>query len=88
MLWIWILLAIPALLLVAGPLRRRFLSAWRFTIPAVAGLVVGIVLAAFLVSFGLPAWTMLFLPCVFAMGIGSAGKQWLDENFGPPKGQK
>jgi len=88
MLWIWILLAIPALLLVGGPLRRRFLTAWRFTIPAVAGLVVGICLAGFLVSFGVPAWAMLFLPFVMAMGLGAEGKRWFDENFGPPKDRR
>ena len=82
-----VVLAILAVLLIAGPLRRGMLAAWRFTFPAAAGLIGGFILAAFLVRFGLPGWTMLFLPCVFAMGIGSAGKQWLDENFGPPKGQ-
>jgi len=88
MLWIWILLVIPALLLVAGLLRRRFLSAWRFTIPAVAGLVAGFVLAAFLVRFGVPGWAMLFLPFVMAMGLGAAGKQWFDENLGSPKDKR
>jgi hypothetical protein len=80
------LIAIVLLVLVIAPLRNAFFAAWRFTIPAAAGLIAGVALAAFLVRFGLPGWTMLFMPCVFAMGIGSAGKQWLDENFGPPKG--
>ena len=82
MLW---LIVIFLLILVIAPIRQRFFGAWRFTIPAVAGLVVGFVLAAFLVSFGLPAWTMLFLPFVMAMGLGSEGKRWFDENLGAPK---
>lgn len=85
MLW---LIVIILLILVIAPIRQRFFAAWRFTIPAVAGWVVGIVLAAFLVSFGVPAWVMLFLPFVMAMGLGAEGKRWFDGNFGPPKDRR
>lgn len=83
-----LLVIIFLLVLAIAPIRQRFFAAWRFTIPAVAGLVVGLVLAAFLVSFGVPAWTMLFLPFVMAFGLGAEGKRWFDENFGPPKDRR
>ena len=79
------LIIISLLILVIAPIRQRFFAAWRFTIPAVAGLVVGICLAGFLVSFGVSAWAMLFLPFAIALGLGAEGKRWFDENFGPPK---
>jgi len=82
------LIIISLLILVIAPIRQRFFAAWRFTIPAVAGLVIGICLAAFLVSFGVPAWAMLFLPFVMARGLGAAGKQWFDENLRPPKDRR
>ena len=82
---VWILLAITAVLLVTGPLRRRFVNAWRFALPAAAGLVVGLVLAALLVSFGVPGWAMLLLPPTMALGLGAEGRKWFDDNLGPPR---
>jgi hypothetical protein len=79
---IWLPLAFLVLVIIAGPLRRRFLAAWHFTLPATAGFAVGIALGCFLVRFGLPAWVMLFAPAAGTAIVGSAGKAWLDDNFG------
>lgn len=79
----WLAVAIGVFLLI-GPLRRRCLAAWRFLLPAVIGLIGGYIFAGFLVSFGLPAWTMLFMPVAIALSFGAEGKAWLDKTLGPP----
>ncbi len=81
---LWLIIMFLAFLAIA-PIRQRFFATWRFTLPALAGLVIGLYLAAFLVTFGTPPWTMLFLPAVMAIGLGTEGRRWLDKNFGPPR---
>jgi len=80
----WLLMVGLTIVLVA-PLRRAFFCSWRFTVPAVAALLGGLVFTAWLVGFGIPGWAMLFLPPVMALGVGAGAKQWLDQNLGPPR---
>jgi hypothetical protein len=80
---LWLLIVTSVLVLLIAPLRQGFFAHWRFTIPAAGALVGGLVLTAFLVSFGVPAWAMLILPPLLALHIGAAGKAWLDQNLGP-----
>ena len=79
------LICISALVFLVGPLRRAIFSAWRFLLPALAGLIGGYFFAGFLVRFGLPSWVMVVFPFMMAMGTGAGGKEWLDNNLGPPK---
>jgi hypothetical protein len=85
---LWLLVLIPLLVLGVAPLRRAFLTAWRFTFPAALGFLGGAVLSAFLVGFGVPALVMLILPPLLALQMGAFGKAWFDQNFGPSKDQK
>ena len=59
---LWLLILASVLVLLIAPLRRGFFANWRFTIPAVAALIGGLVLTCFLVVFGAPAWTMISAP--------------------------
>lgn len=79
---IWLLIAVGVVLLMAGPLRKRFLAAWRFTLPAVASGILGFVLAGMFVKAGAPAWMMIVGPVIAALMIGGAGKKWFDDNVG------
>jgi hypothetical protein len=87
MFWLWAIGA-AVIVFVVGPIRKAFFAAWRFTLPAVAGLVGGIFFTSWLVSFGVPDWSMYFLPTVTAFGCGTAGKGWLDQNLGSPGNRK
>jgi len=81
------LIITAVLLLIIGPLRRRLLSASRFIIPAVLGGVIGFIAAAVFVGTGAaPGWLIIIFPFISACMIGSAGKKWIDENFGPKGG--
>ena len=80
-----LMLAVVVLLLIAGPLRRPFFSAWRFTVPATIGAVIGLVLGCLYIGFGAPWWMVIAGPLLFGFGLGSAGREWLDENIKPPR---
>ena len=79
MLW---LISIVAILLLAGPLRRVFFGAWRFTIPLVVSIVVGLDVGAFLVGFGLPPYVILMSPVAAVLVVMPAIRAWLNENIG------
>jgi hypothetical protein len=81
----WIPIAAVLLVVLIAPIRNAFFGAWRFMLPAIGGLVGGLLFTSFLVGFGVPAWAMLVLPPLLAFSCGAAGKAWLDQNFGPPK---
>lgn len=61
--------------------------AWRFVVPAALGGIVGLILAAMFVGIGgAPAWMMIAGPVLGFFVIGVAGKQQLDDIFGPRGG--
>lgn len=82
----WFILII-VLLVLLGPLRKRFLFpllvAWRTVVPVTAGFITGAIAAAVLVGAGAPAWLIIFGPVAGALIIGSAGRQWFQDNFPP-----
>ncbi len=81
------LIIAAVLLLIAGPLRKRLLAAWRFVVPAALGGIVGLVLAVMFVGTGgAPVWLIFVVPIIASLMIGSAGKKWIDDNIGPKGG--
>jgi len=60
--------------------------AWRFLLPAIAGGIAGFVLAAMFIKAGAPAWLAIVGPVLGFFVIGVAGKQRLDDIFGPRRG--
>ena len=78
-----ILLLVGVLLLLVGPLRRPFFSAWRLSLPLVGGAVVGGLIACYMVKQGAPTWIMLVGPVLGAVALGGAAKELLDDVFGP-----
>jgi energy-converting hydrogenase Eha subunit A len=83
MLW-WAILGLAVVLLLA-PLRRAFLTAWRFTVPVTIAVFVTILLLGVFGSFGLPCWAVLVLIILIALEMGFEEKRLLDENFSPPR---
>jgi len=77
----WIIGTI-AFLLLAGPLRKWFLSNWRFCVPALLWGIVSFRLASEFVSAGYPWWCPVGIALFAAIGAGVAGKEWLDRVFG------
>jgi len=76
----FIALAIIALLFL-GPLRRPFLSNWRFTIPLTVGAAVGFSLAILYVRHGAPWFFLLVGPTLGMCLIGGAIKESFDKFF-------
>ena len=83
MTWLLILASVAVLLL--APLRRAYLSAWRFTVPVTIAIFATIMLLGVFGSFGLPCWVVLVLIILIALEMGFEGKRLLDENFSPPR---
>jgi len=82
----WILILGMPLLLLIGPLRKTFLTTWRFMVPAFAGFVSGLILAEKLVGVGAPSLVLIIFPLVFAAAIGSSCAPWFYHQF-PPRGK-
>jgi hypothetical protein len=80
----WFYLTI-GLLLLLGPLRRPFFRNWRFTVPAMAGAVLGWVVTSSGMRPSDPPWMPVIVSLVVGLGAGAGGKQWLDEVFGKEK---
>ena len=79
------LFVIILVVLILGPLRRRFFSRWRFNVPAlITGLAV-LLFAGNLMRPGTPSWFPYALAPLVALGSGAAFKKWLDEVFGKEK---
>lgn len=85
--WMSLLLAIPALLLVAGPLRRGILANWMFFLPAVAGFSFAIVMLKSVMKMNLPGFEVLGLAAFIAMVAGTEGVKILSDLFGSNKKQ-
>ena len=88
-----LLLVIFVIALLVGPLRRPLLRRATFTIPAIAGTIVGLGLGMFVAArAGIPGpmAALLGLGAAAAMGVslGEAFKNWFDRTFGgsPPRG--
>ena len=80
-----IILGIAGFLLLVGPLRPAYLATWRLTVPVTMGAVIGLVLACLYIRFGGPWWMVIAGPLLFGFGLGSLGRQWLDDNLKPPR---
>jgi 4-hydroxybenzoate polyprenyltransferase len=77
--------------LLLGPLRRPVLKHARFTIPAIAGGVVGFLLGSYVATMaGLPPPLAALLSLVaagaLALNLGEASKDWFDRTFGKKNG--
>lgn len=79
------LFAIIIILLILGPLRGRFLSRWRFNVPALIAGVVVLLFAWKLMRPSTPSWFPYALASLVALGSGAAFKKWLDEVLGKEK---
>jgi len=84
------LLLFIAFMLTIGPLRRPILRRAGFTIPAIAGGVVGLVLGSALAAYvrlppGMAGVVALLGAGAMAMYLGEAFKGWFDRVFGPRK---
>jgi hypothetical protein len=77
------LIAIFLFILLVAPIRRAFFSAWRFTLPAIAGFVFAVVMIRGVMKMNLPGLMVLGI-CVFvAIEAGVIGL----EIFGSGKRQ-
>jgi hypothetical protein len=76
----WLIFAL-VFVLVCGALRKRFLSAWTFTFPAVIGGVCAWILFKSSFPFQVPWWAIPAAVFVAALGIGINAKLWLDGIF-------
>ncbi|MBE3097822.1 MAG: hypothetical protein IMZ44_11945 [Planctomycetes bacterium] len=82
--FLWLAIGLTVVLLIA-PLRRAFLAAWRFTVPATIALLITFLLLGVFGSFGLPCWAVLVLLVLIGLEMGFEGKRLLDQNFGPSR---
>jgi hypothetical protein len=80
-----VLFLVIVLLLLLGPLRRRFVRVWRFVLTAFLAGLVGYAVAVPFVSCGSPRWLLTFGFFAAALILGPLGKKWLDDNLGPPR---
>lgn len=84
MFWIFLILLMIILL---GPLRRPYLRHGRYTIPATAGLIVGLIVGSYVMSLaGVSGLMALAIPIAMALGLaglwGQTAKGWSDRTFG------
>ena len=90
MFW-WIAIGLTVVLLIA-PLRRRFIQAWFFTIPALGGLILALVLLDVMKSLnpslGLPAWGVLLVVVMVTLEAGFAGMACILDVLGSSRNQK
>jgi hypothetical protein len=77
------LIVIFLITLVIAPLRKAFFSAWRFTLPAIAGFVFAIVMIRGVMKMNLPGLMVLGISAVVAIEAGAIGL----EIFGSGKRQ-
>ena len=73
-------------ILVIGPLRRPYLRFSRFTVPATAGAIAGLVFGGYVMALArVPGPFALLIPLVMAIGMGlgcaESFKSWCDKNF-------
>ena len=78
-----LLLAIPALLLVAGPLRRN----WKFFLPAAMSFIFATIMLRNVMKINLPGLEVLGLAAFIAMVAGAEGLKILNDTFGSNKKQ-
>ena len=88
-----VLMIAAAILLVFGPLRKPYLHAARFTIPATLGGIGGFLLGVHIVSsFSVAPPLSRFMPLMMAigvgMGLGEGVKAWCDQTFGDGRGER
>lgn len=86
-----LLLPLVVIALFVGPLRRPILRDARFTIPAIAGGIAGLLLGSFLATMaGLPpplaGLVSLVAAGALALNLGEASKDWFDRVFGKKNG--
>lgn len=82
----WLILIILAILVLA-PVRKAFFSAWRFTLPVIAGFIFAAVMLKAVIKMNLPGLAILGICLFVAVVIGVEAKQMIDETFGPRKQQ-
>lgn len=68
-------------MLLAGPFRRPFLRHWRFTFPALIGLVAGWLVFHRVAAHWGYGWLFPAAVLVFALWTGLDGKEWLERHF-------
>jgi hypothetical protein len=78
----WLIVVFLFILLVA-PIRRAFFSAWRFTLPAIAGFVFAVVMIKGVMKMNLPGLMVLGISIFVAIEAGVMGL----EIFGSGKRQ-
>ena len=76
----WFIISI-LFVLACGPLRKRFFSNWRFTIPALIGGVCAWFLFNSVFTFACPWWAVPAAVLIAALGIGINAKLPFDEIF-------